>query len=279
MIPRWTLKEWMTTAMIAPEVGHLFVEGASDARALSHALGYPRGLDIRAAEEIATECESTPLCGGYKARLFRMANEVRANPKIENIRCLADRDFGELVSLLDSKPPMYFTEFANMPAATLTENWLSGFLLKGFGLVLTGDLWKQFLVIIRFSFIARYLSATENPKAAPSISDFTKYDNPVLRFDKAGYIKQYFGGGALSVTEKVSEIDDFASWITCDQRNTANSNDVFDLIHFLLRETKKIGGAFPRDGVRAAFLAAADVDIASQPTLAGIAEWAEIFRK
>ncbi|WP_139330435.1 hypothetical protein [Sphingomonas sp. Sph1(2015)] len=273
MISR-TADEWVTVAKISKNIKHLFVEGESDARLLSHVYGYPDDVDLRVAREIERpDIQSHPLCGGFKLRLVDLAKSA-SDANIANLKCLVDSDFENLSPYVQRNANLFLTKYANLPVSTLQYEWTKAFLLKAYGFVLKDATWAFIVDTLHFCFVARYFSArSENPNSAPDMSKCVDYAKGLFSFNQVKYCSQFFDLNIKSTSPIIKKIKDEIDTINDDARRYINSNDTFDILHAILRASKLIGGGVSRDAVRQSFLGAADDDSLLEGTM-DASQWA-----
>lgn len=270
-----TVAEWITVAKISHDVGHIFFEGSTDARIIAHASGYPSGIDFRSADEIDEEegQSRSSLLSGNKMRLVVLASRASIG-KRDNIRCLIDSDFAIFVSHLYRSDCLFETEFANLPASTLTFKWLQGFMLKGYGITIDNNAWDFFCSVLKFAFVARFISScSDKPRSAPSVSEFIVVKRDSVVFDNTGYIKAYFGLNPTEALDLKSKVDDTVEWLGGDIRRVVNSNDLFELIYIYLKRRGKISGSTSRDAIRQSYFSALDDAIFEQSGFDPLREW------
>ncbi len=274
MLPKRTVSEWLTIARIAKDVKHLFVEGASDARVLAHAFGYPLNIDFRTADEIEFEIpHSHPLWGGNKLRLMELAFSIDSS-KTANMRSFVDSDFAPLVSYFVRSNSVIQSKSANLPSSTLSFNWMQGFLIKGYGCLLDNKKWEFLCYALKFCFVCRFLAAVQvRPRAVPCASDFVSLKKRELVFDALGYTGKTFDLKGADRLRRLSLIEEFLYFLQFDIKYLANSNDIFDILYSLLRTLGHISGSVPRDAVRQAYLAALDDAIFRGSDYAHLGEW------
>lgn len=280
MIKR-TIGEWITVARISRDVAHIFFEGPSDARVIAHASGYPPGIDFRSADEVESEegQSKNPLISGNKLRLIVLAKKSSVN-NCDNIRCFVDGDFSLLVSHLLKSSCLFETEYANLPASTLTFRWLQGFMLKGYGFAIDENWWKFLCYTLKFAFVARFISAcSQNPKKAPCASDFVVIDKGKLDFNENKYLSSYFGGDDHEISSLKTQITELIDWLECDIRRAVNSSDLFDLVYIFLKKGGKISGSTSRDAIRQAYFSAMDDNILEQDGFGLMREWMTGYAK
>lgn len=261
-MPSRTVEEWATVARISRSVRHLFVEGESDARLLTHVYGYRDDVDLRLANEICeSEIPSHPLCGGMKLRLVQLG--VQANSaNTENLKVLVDTDFETLKSYMTYNESTFLTSFANLPVSTFTFEWFKGFLIKSYGLILNQQTWQFINNTLKFAFAARFKSAVSpSPRAAPELGRYIALSNREWKFDEQLYVAHFFELTRATALPRVGAITAELESFTDDPRLYINSNDLFDVIYSLLRHSKAIGGAVSRAAVRQAFFGAADDEL------------------
>jgi hypothetical protein len=279
MAPRRTISEWITVARVARTVGHLFVEGATDARILIHLSGYPTSVDIRTAQEVDCETEeSNSFFGGFKLRLMKLALDSSSTPNLRNLLCFVDADFGCLVESVNRAFNLVRTDYANLPSEAMTQDWLKAHLLKCYGHVLSNDDWTTIIEALRDSFIARYLSAQSNrPRPIPLLSNHCDVAKGCVNFDRYGYMSEFSGRRNLEVQKILIEVDLIKSLLPHDVRHACNSKDLFDIIYGVLRKSKKISGAYPRDAVMSAFFGAFPNSIIPGTRLEFVIKWVKSF--
>lgn len=276
MKPGRTIAEWLTIARVSKGTGHVFVEGPSDARILTHLSGYPSKVDIRTGADIDCHTsDGTPLCGGFKLRLLKLAVAAANKNSIDNVKCLGDRDFGTLASLTSCPSHFHQTDFANLPSTTFTQEWLKAFLLKGFGYLLTDAKWLAIQDCLRDSFFARYISATsDEPAKAPEVSTYISIKSEMIFFDRQKYVSDFFTrGDKRKAQDFLSDIDDFKAWMSIDVRYTANSNDIFDLLFIILKKSGKLSGSAAKETIRQAFMSAFSDDVSFSQEVSQVIEW------
>jgi hypothetical protein len=274
-LPKRTINEWITVSRVNGTVRTVFAEGASDARLLAIAAGLPETTDFRSADEIdLDEIHSSAFDGGNKVRVQLLAVASDRSGR-NNIRCLVDGDFAVYLSSLTRSRCLKTTDFANLVAGCVGEEWLRGFLLRGYGVTLTKAEWENAVDWLRFSFNARYIAAVDqcrNP--APSLSEFISRAGSSLKFDRVKYTARYFGLNGPKAQEVVRDIESISVWCTADVRHFINSTDLFDYVYTHLRRLGAIGGGVSRDSVRSAILAALPLNLAGQRTVGELVDWA-----
>jgi hypothetical protein len=171
---------------------------------------------------------------------------------------MVDADFERLQSILVSHDCLFMTDYANLPVATITHEWLKSYFIKAYGYLLSEQCWQFMLTVLRFCFMARYVSATsEQPRTAPLPADFLSFKKGDWLFDKETYVSHMFGVSKFQVGEILSNIE--ATHVDEDDcRHYMNSNDVFDTVYGVLRVSKVIAASVPREAVRQGLLGAAD---------------------
>jgi hypothetical protein len=260
-------------------VGHLFVEGKTDAQLIADMTGYTRNVDIRTADEIEFDTSSgTAFCGGNKLKIVALAQEAHANSDSNNIRFLVDSDFDLLFTTVFAVRGLTKTDFSNLPVACLHVGWFRGFCVKAFGFVVSDEMWSDFSTIIARSFLARYIAARDQTLAsAPSLRPYITVRAGRIEFDEPSYLRRYFSVPADTAEKIGTEISDLCAWLNQDVRMTANTNDVFDLLYGVLRADRRIGGAFPQNGVVYAYLGAFDAEVTDQPRMKDLINWVVRF--
>lgn len=276
---RRTVEEWVTIASVSKGVGHLFVEGGSDASLIAHLSGYPPNLDVRSAQHIDCDVsDGHSLWGGAKLKLLRLGEESKRRGNPNNLRCLVDSDFSSFVSYAEFLPTVLGTGYANLPCSVLTEARLNSFLLKGFGFSAPTELWQLFCTVLQRCFIARYLSArSPQPKPAPDIAGFVKYSSSTFQFDEVSYLRSYFQVNSNKVPGIQKDISDMSALSPSDIRYIANSNDMFSLIYGSLRKRQIIGGSYPLDGIKNAYFASMDDNLLDDTNFSQLRSWITMF--
>jgi hypothetical protein len=261
MISR-TVDEWITVARISRSVKHLFVEGETDARLLSHLFGYPSDIDIRTAREVdKSSLPAHPMRSGFKLRLIELASTASVQ-STSNIACFIDADFDRLVSNLKYPDNILLTEYANLPVCTLTYDWLQSFFIKAYGFVLTDDIWKFSISTLNYSFVARFISAKQDkPRGSPELSDYIRHSKGGWYFEKLLYTAHFFGLDKFSAGPRMKSVEDECDLYDGDHRNFVNSNDLFELLYAILRQSKTIGGGVARDTIKHTYFGSMDDDL------------------
>lgn len=277
-MPKRTIAEWITVAKLSRNVGHIFFEGESDARILRSLLESPENVDFRTASEVdGAGLESHPFWGGFKLRLMILAFDA-AKASSGNLRCFVDSDFSSLVSHLYRSDNLFETKYANLPASTLTFKWLESLLSKAYGFALNDGIWDFFCKTVKFCFCSRFLmGCADNPRAAPNLASFVRFEKGKFCFDAREYVRKYFQVN-IDISEEIAQhLEDFCDWADFDIRHLANSNDVFDLIYTMLRKSGKIGASLPRDAIRHTYYAGMDKHIVKQSGFMELKDWLEKY--
>ncbi len=277
-MPKRTIAEWLTVAKISRETGHLFFEGASDARVVRDFFQYPPNVDFRTADEVESDGTSDhPLCGGHKRRLIELAVAC-AEGSSSNILCYVDGDFAALISLIYRRGNIIETGYANLPVSTLTFSWLRSFLSKSYGFILDQPTWQFICEALRYAFFARFVNATsERSNHAPALSDFISLRQGNLNFDRKSYLVQYFQVQPGKIEATSTSIEQFLHAIKRDIRYLANSNDVFDIVYSILRKMKKIESSTPKDTIRQAYFGAFDNNVFTQQNFKEVRDWIALY--
>ena len=229
MAPRRTISEWITVARVSRAVGHLFVEGSTDARILTHLSGYPTSVDIRTAGEVDYETEDgNSFFGGFKLRLTKLALESSLATSLDNLLCFVDADFACLVESVDRPSTLVRTDYANLPSEAMTQNWLKAHLLMCYGYVLSNDGWTTIVEALRDGFVARYISAqSDRPRPVPPLSDYCGVAKGCISFDRRKYLLEFFERLNFGARKMLIEFDMIKSLLPDDVRHSCNSNDMF----------------------------------------------------
>lgn len=270
--PKRTLDEWVTVLSVAGNTKMVFAEGPSDAHLLSTIQDFGRNVDFRSADEIDID---GAVEGGNRSRIIRLAERIEKE-KLENFSCLIDTDFDYFFRFINSPKNIHFTDYSNIVSGSISFEFISSFLLRGFNLKFSMENWEDLKDHLKTVFLARYLCGYRNiPHSNVDILNVTNFHNGKLLFKYDKFIQSFVQSSQVVRDDLKKEIQIYKHWLTDDDRHFIHSSDLFYYVHVLLRKSGSIGGAFPQAGARSALLGALPNDLGGQNAISSIIAWIE----
>jgi len=269
--PRRTPEEWATVFEIDRATKTIFTEGPSDAHLLATAIALGRNVDIRSAEEIQID---EPIEGGNKLRIITLSKLARER-NIENCKLLVDRDFEYFLHLYYNDDNLLRTDYANIISGSISLEWARTFFLRAFNSDFSLQNWKDLTRDLKSIFILRYFCISQKiSHSNVDISNFSNFRDGRLIFRKRDFLYSFLQSGNDTKNAILKELESFEDYFRDDERYFIHSSDLFLYIHTFLRKSRRIGGAFPKDGTRSAVLGSLPSNLGNQMTIGVIANWA-----
>lgn len=250
----------------------VFAEGPSDAHLLSTIKKFGRDVDFRSADEIDI---AGSIEGGNRTRVMRLA-ERATKENIKNLTCLIDSDFDYFFRAINYPKILYLTDYSNVISGSISFEWISGFLLRGFNVKFSEENWKDLESHLKLIFISRCLCHIKKVKHSNvDLANLTSFNEGRMAFKYDKFLNSFIQTSQELRENLKIEIEEYKNWLVDDARHFIHSSDFFHYIYLFLRKSGSVGGAFPQSGARSALLGALPNDLGGQNSIAAIVAWIE----